>query len=258
MDGVYPRDYKIVTDPPPPGFKYAAQYTVGPDSTNGSAGQRALDGNWPAKKPGTTGKTLAYQGADTWYRDMLYLPSDFTPYPNQDWNFVYELHHYPDDYGDANVACATMTTKGSAGPWSDGGTSPERLSCRVIGGGSPAHPITGYSSATWPQNPDTRYKWFIGLDPLPRGRWIDLVFHVKWSYSGDGLFEWWVDGKKVAAYSGPNLYYYSDNGTGSAGPGQAYLQHGYYRPGDGTSTVRVLHAGTMVGKSAAALGEALP
>jgi hypothetical protein len=259
MDGVWPRDFAIVRNPAPPGFEYAARYTVGRSSVvPGEAGQRALDALWPGGADPASGSSRAYQGADTWYRDALYVPSSFRAAPNQDWNSVYELHNWPDTAGDANVNCAIVTTRGAADPWHDGGSSAERLSCRISGGGSPAHPIDGYGSSTWPENPDTRWTWFVGLDPVPRDRWIDLVWHIAWSWTA-GRATWWVDGVKRGSWKGPTLFYYADDGTGhGAGPGQAYLTHGYYRPGDGTGTAEVYHGATMVGPTAESVGKLLP
>jgi len=70
---------------------------------------------------------------------------------------------------------------------------------------------------------------------VPLGQWIDMAFHVRWSAQGDGLFEWWVNGVKKASWTGPTLYYYANNGVDGAGAGQAYLQHGYYRPANQTT-----------------------
>ena len=43
------------------------------------------------------------------------------------------------------------------------------------------------------------------LPVLPdRGRWVDWVFHVNWSWQGDGLVEIWKDGERIAVRDGPN------------------------------------------------------
>jgi len=36
--------------------------------------------------------------------------------------------------------------------------------------------------------------------------WYDFVYHVKWSSKSDGLFDAWVNGKKVLTHRGPTLY----------------------------------------------------
>jgi hypothetical protein len=37
-----------------------------------------------------------------------------------------------------------------------------------------------------------------------KGKWVDWVFHVKWSWHDDGLVEVWKDGDLVGAKKGPN------------------------------------------------------
>jgi hypothetical protein len=37
-----------------------------------------------------------------------------------------------------------------------------------------------------------------------KGRWVDWVFHVKWSWESDGLTEIWKDGELVVTRNGPN------------------------------------------------------
>lgn len=44
------------------------------------------------------------------------------------------------------------------------------------------------------------------MGPLPKGRWIDFVYHVKWSYQSDGILEVFQDGRKVVSKMGPNSY----------------------------------------------------
>jgi hypothetical protein len=85
-----------------------------------------------------------------------------------------------------------------------------------------------------------------------------MVWHIVWSWT-DGRATWWVDGVERGSWRGPTLFYYADDGTGrGAGPGQAYLAHGYYRPGDGTGTAAVYHGATMVGPTAESIGKRLP
>lgn len=60
----------------------------------------------------------------------------------------------------------------------------------------------------------------IDLGPYQIRKWTDLVFHVKWSYTSDGLLELWQDGQLVVSKTGPN--YYND----IRGP---YLKIGMYK-----------------------------
>ncbi|HEX8910933.1 MAG TPA: heparin lyase I family protein [Humisphaera sp.] len=59
------------------------------------------------------------------------------------------------------------------------------------------------------------------------GRWVDWVFHVKWSYASDGLLEVWKDGTKVVDRAGPNTY------NDEAGN---YFKVGLYTPDYATNT----------------------
>jgi hypothetical protein len=57
--------------------------------------------------------------------------------------------------------------------------------------------------------------WFRYTAPsnsLLRDHWYDLVFHVKWSHDGTGLWEIWIDGTKVVSRTQPNLYWRSSTG----------------------------------------------
>ncbi len=53
---------------------------------------------------------------------------------------------------------------------------------------------------------------------LEYDRWYSWRILVKWSSGSDGLFEWWLDGVKLASWTGPNL----------AGGESPYLQFGFY------------------------------
>ncbi len=234
----------------------------GTGSYTGEAGERALDTIWPAKDDaGRSGETRAYQGADTWYRDEIYFPPGFRPTRNTDWNWLYGLHNYPDGAGDANLALMVATDSSDGGPHGH-----ERLSARILGGGSPAHPIDPYGSGDFLDDPAVREHWFRGPS-LHTGRWYDFVWHVHWDWranrdGGRGFVESWLNWKRIGSYHGPTLFYYADNGTGHGGPGQAYLQHGYYRPSDSEAgysqpSATVYQAATLIGRTARSIGERL-
>jgi Polysaccharide lyase len=255
-----PADFSLTQDPTPAGYTnaFAATLESGTGSVRpGEDGERTLLTLWPSSDDGRTGRTRAYQGADSWYRDEIYFPSTFEPTQGTDFNWLYELHNYPDGPCCANLALSVVTDSSDGGP--SGG---ERLSTRIMGGGSVADAIdTGAEDAD--SNPDAQVHWIVGPTLQP-GRWYDLVWHVHWDWransgGGQGLAQYWIDGTEVGAYSGPNLFYYSS----LSGPGQAYLQDGYYRPTDAEAgyaqpSVTVYHAATMIGPTAASIGENLP
>jgi hypothetical protein len=59
------------------------------------------------------------------------------------------------------------------------------------------------------------------LPDLPLGKWVDFVCHARYSPASDGAFEFWMNGKKVASYSGP----LADSGSKNA----FYHKIGLYR-----------------------------
>lgn len=42
--------------------------------------------------------------------------------------------------------------------------------------------------------------------PAEKGKWVDWVFHIKWSIGKDGFFQAWKDGKLVVNFKSPNCY----------------------------------------------------
>jgi hypothetical protein len=38
-----------------------------------------------------------------------------------------------------------------------------------------------------------------------RGRWTDILAHVRWAHTGEGRFEVWANGRKAYDYRGPTL-----------------------------------------------------
>ena len=46
--------------------------------------------------------------------------------------------------------------------------------------------------------------WELGA--YETGKWVDWVFHMKWSYESDGVLEVWKDGELVVTKQGPNCY----------------------------------------------------
>src|SRR5262249_7237800 len=53
----------------------------------------------------------------------------------------------------------------------------------------------------------------IALQTIPKGQWIDVVFHIRWSETGDGFVETWVNDLPITPDNGadhkvhgPTLY----------------------------------------------------
>jgi hypothetical protein len=253
-----PLDYALVSAPVPPGFSFAFRATVGAGSSSvvaGQDGERTLLTVWPGAGRGVRGRSRAYQGADSWYRDELYFPATFKPSRETSWNWLFELHDYPNGPCCANLALSVVTNGADHGP-----RGHERLSVRIEGGGSPARPLdSGAEQALY--DPDARVHWIAGPE-IELNHWYVLVWHVHWDWrltknGGRGRVDYWIDGRRIGTYIGPTLFYYRS----LRGPGQAYLQIGYYRPTDQTAgygqpTVSVYHAGTMIGPTGASIGVA--
>jgi polysaccharide lyase-like protein len=261
-------DRALVSSPLPPGdrsSRYAFEATVEAGTASvwgGEDGERSMVGLLPDHNT-----SRARQGQDTWYRDEIYFPASFQPTARSAWNWLYELHDFPNAPCCANLALSVVTDA------SDGGRAGRmRLSLRLMGGGAPIHPIEGRycrryagcaAGAYW--NPAAVTRWIRGPG-LRRGRWYDFVWHVHWDWrsqasGGRGGVEYYIDGRRIGTYRGPTLFYYADDGTGHPGPGEAYLEEGFYRPVDSQAgysqpTVQVYHAESMLGPSAASIGEA--
>jgi Polysaccharide lyase len=71
---------------------------------------------------------------------------------------------------------------------------------------------------------DTRHsdgKVTFSLPEIRKAKWIDMIYHVRYSSRDDGLVEIWMDGKRVVAHSGPL--------TDAAGKNRFYHKIGLYR-----------------------------
>jgi len=217
--------------------------------TGGQAGQRTLVQNWPNDIPSQS-KSRGYQGSDTWYRTRLYFPADFDPAPNTSWNWLLEWHNWPDSACCANIGFTVVTD-----PEDGGASGGERLSVRILGGGDSSHPVDNLNINPDPTPTGFRKTWYAGPN-IQRGHWYDILVHVKWDYTANGVVEYWLDGEKKITYNGPTLYWFDDNNPNfagaSAGPGQTYWMEGYYR-GSGSSTESVYHDAAEIGPTLASV-----
>ncbi|MBN1670831.1 MAG: polysaccharide lyase [Kiritimatiellae bacterium] len=139
-------------------------------------------------------------GEEYWYGFSILLPEDYKPDPV--WEIVAQWHGRPDFELGENWRNPIMAIWTANGKW-------------VVGN-------------RWDPKPNTfeggkrRYggskRWDLG--PQEPGKWVDWVFHVKWSFEDDGLLEVWKDGKKVIERKGPNTF------NDKKGP---YLKLGIYK-----------------------------
>ena len=272
-----PADFTLVQNgpTPPSPFQHAFNATLQSGSgsvKSGQAGERTLTTLWPTNNP-AQGRSRAYNGATSWYRDEQYFPSSYQPSKDTDFNWTFELHNAPDSAGDDMVSCGVDTSTGTTpGPFEDGGgaLSPARYSCRIFGGGNASYPFDNDNSSNWYTNPAVDWTDLIGLKSITPNTWYDMVWQIGWSCApagspSTGFVNWWINGKRVGSYVGPTLLWVTtgQGGVTTDGCNQAYLQTGYYRPDDAEAgyaqpTESVDHAGTMIGPTAASIGENLP
>jgi len=246
------RYFSLVSSPALPGSP-AFRATVDANAVgSGEAGQRSLLTLFPNRVP-SQNKSGAFEGSDQWYRAHILFPTGFRPSPNTDWNWVLEWHNWPDTACCANLG-VTVDTDPSRG-------SGARLTLRTMGGGNAANPIDRVD--VW-HNPAAQVNYFVGDPSLQLNHWYDLQVHVKWSADPSrGLVEWWLDGKLIVSRAQATLFYYANSNTAVSGagpgPGQAYIQDGYYRDShlpDGstdTSTMSVYSEGITRGLTQASV-----
>ncbi len=260
-------DFSLVTsNPTPPApFKYAFDAHLGTESVkSGEAGERALLQIFPyTVRRQSLAPTRAYNGATTWYRDEIYFPSSYQPEANSDWNWMDEIHNAPDGEGPQLISCGVDTDTGTTpGPTSDGGgaISPARYSCRIAGGGNAADPMDSYGPSNWSTNPAAQYGYIYAIRSITPNKWYDVVWKISWSCTTGGSVTMWVNGAQVGSYSGPTLSYVvsAEDGYPTNGCNQGYWDDGDYRSSGDTTPSDVFHAGTMIGPTAASIGENLP
>ena len=135
---------------------------------------------------------------ERWYRFDVYLPENYQNDPLFD--IIAQWHETPDfDLGETwrSPPIALMTRKNF---WE----------LRIL----------------WADKPVNTNKTISGSKLIPLGnyeknKWVEWVFHIKYSYGDDGLMEIWKNKKKVLEHQGPN--YYNDK----KGP---FFKFGIYKP----------------------------
>lgn len=190
---------------PPPGTHDACIFVLEPPSTCSTPGQCIPEAwfKWSTYIPSEAAITAGLAPYD-WGGDLfqLHFVESAAPYPSGGWPILsMEL----DQNGNAFFAMEVKCTPGA--------------DCIQLDSSDPS---------------STALNWKQPLSPSFVGRWIDFAFHIKLSTGaasdGQGIQELWVDGQKVASYTGANLY------SSSSGHPRLNVQHGYYRKGVATST----------------------
>ena len=127
----------------------------------------------------TQSATDCYEGRDQWWAHSTMFPTNFLVPPSDGtykFNLFFQFHH-TGSTGQPNMVAEVVSN-------TNGG-----LRFRLYGG----------SSVNTEQ---LRLK----LGPITKNVWYDFVYHIKWSSKSDGIFDAWINGKKVATFRGPTLY----------------------------------------------------
>jgi hypothetical protein len=165
--------------------RYAARFEVrsGDNNVGGSGSGERAEALIPASQTG------AGEGVEQWWAWSNYFPADFASGGGK-WNFFTQFHH-TGSTGQSNVEFTVADQK---------------TLMLITNSGDP-------SSNTVERN--------FNLAPLAKGRWYDILFHVKWSSNPNvGFVETYVNGSKVVPRTSLATLY----------PGQSvYLKQGFYR-----------------------------
>ena len=140
--------------------------------------------------------TGVLHGEDWWYAFSVYVPGNHIP--DSASHDVVAQWHANKDAGEGNIGGPPIGLRVKNTRW--------ELDVNWT-----ANKITTKQNIN-----NTKYN----LGPIAPGTWTDWIFHIKWSYKGDGVLEVWKNGKQVVNRDGPNSY--NDN----KGP---YLKVGLYK-----------------------------
>ncbi len=136
------------------------------------------------------------QGSERWYAFSLYFPTNFQ---TTNGGFITTQWHHKLDEGESGHAPPLYLA-----------TNGQKLTLVNSFDTDRITPNREYQTDDW------------DLGALPKGRWVDFVFHVRWSANSDGLLEVWKDGQKLLSKPGPVTF------NDQVGP---YMKIGMYASG---------------------------
>lgn len=167
-------------------------------------------------------RTHGGQGGEMWYAWSLLVPEDYADPPGAHFQVVGQWHHRP----------ARAALPGQTGPVARGLGLPPLILHLSPKGGRHVLTLIGRGSP----NVDGRR---LGTQPIRRGAWLDLLFHIRWSTGRDGFVEAWLDGRPFTPGKmyGPTLY----------SPVSNYLRLGLYRGKGFTTTNSVYYDEVRIG-----------
>ena len=145
------------------------------DNNVAGSGDMERDDVWLSQQA-----TDGYEGREQWWAHSILFPSDFAVPTWQNYVLL-DFHNTTAGAWQANFHVLFQRQTDT--------TKPGLLTFLGYGGVNSA---------------DGRYSATIG--EIQKNVWYDFVYHVKWSSGPDGLFEAWVNGKKMLSHTGPNMY----------------------------------------------------
>lgn len=162
-------------------------------------------------------------GREMWYGWSLFLPAEYAHPPGKQFQILGQWHHRPLKAAPPGGGGRSRVT--GPPPLTVHLTSQNRRDFLML---------VGHSA---PQPPART----LGIQPIRRGAWNDLVFHVKWSTGPDGFVEAWVNGRPWTQKKmyGRTLYSSVSN----------YLRLGLYRAKGVTTTNHVYYDEIRIGDS---------
>jgi len=184
--------------------------------------------------------TGAVNGADTWWANSLFVPTDSTLLNTIDWSIGVMQFHGTPSAGDApNFLLSILYQTGNS----------PHLVFRAFTAGAGGIPGRNGTQYTYDIDGHTDRIGQCIFDDVQKGVWYDFVHHIKWSYTGTGSHEIWMRKAggpvvKVLDKSGINTLYTGDT---------AYTKLGaYHDPVVGANT-SVIHDRLRRGNSADAV-----
>ncbi|HSN89247.1 MAG TPA: polysaccharide lyase [Thermoanaerobaculia bacterium] len=205
---------EVVTEPVRKG-RYAVRITLAPGDRAASKERAELK---IADK--TLERAHGHQGHDIWYGWSLFIPNEYADPPAGHWQILGQWHHRPIQYAQGERPRLI---------------GPPPLAVYLASHQGRDHLLLiGQKS---PKAPPRR----LGMRPVSRGNWIDLVFHIRCSTGSNGFVEAWLDGRPFTEgkMAGPTLY----------SPDSNYLRLGLYRPKGVQTTNHVFYDEVRIGES---------
>ncbi len=165
------------------------------------------------------------QGREMWYGWSLLIPAEYADPPGKQFQILGQWHHRPGKPVPPGVPPGERARVTGPPPLTVHLKSQNQQdSLMLIGHSAPKPP------------PRT-----LGIQPIRRGEWNDLVFHIRWSTGNDGFVEAWLNGRPWTRKKmyGPTLY----------NPVSNYLRLGLYRALGVPTTNHVYYDEIRIGDS---------